>query len=70
MVARSWAQKQLYLELQKSSRQIYQYHKIIYSGKSFSNFVQILAQNLDILVLTTYPKLSSRACVDFAETQI
>jgi hypothetical protein len=33
-LARSWAQRYLYLEIQKSSKQIYQYHKIIYSGRS------------------------------------
>jgi hypothetical protein len=32
--------------------------------------VQILAQGLGILVTTTYPKSSSRAWVDFAETPI
>jgi hypothetical protein len=32
--------------------------------------VQILAQSLGILVTTTYPKSSSRAWVDFAETPI
>jgi hypothetical protein len=46
----------------KSSRQIYQYHKIIYSGRSL--------QQLGILVTTKYPKYSSRAWVDFAETPI
>jgi hypothetical protein len=69
-IARSWTQKQLYNQLQKSSGQIYQYHKLFIQEDSSSNFVQILAQNLAILVTTTYPKSSSRDCVDFAETQI
>jgi hypothetical protein len=56
--------------LQKSSRQICQFHKIIYIKGSFSNFVQFLAQNLHILVLTAYTKSSSRSCMDFAESQI
>jgi hypothetical protein len=36
----------------------------------FSNFVQFLVQILEILVPTTYPKLSSRSVVDFTESQI
>jgi hypothetical protein len=32
--------------------------------------MQILAQNLNMLVPTTYTKSSSISCVDFAESQI
>jgi hypothetical protein len=32
--------------------------------------MQFWAQNLNMLVPTTYPKSSAIACVDFAETQI
>jgi hypothetical protein len=32
--------------------------------------MQFLTQNIDTLVTTTYPKLSSRSVVDFTESQI
>jgi hypothetical protein len=35
-----------------------------------SNFVQILAQDLHMLVTTTYSKSSSRSCMDLATQQI
>jgi hypothetical protein len=41
-----------------------------YKKDFFSNFVQFLAQNLVMLVPTTYPKFSSRSVVDFTESQI
>jgi hypothetical protein len=55
----------------KSSRQIYQFHKMIFIKKISSvTLCNFLAQNLDTLVLTTCPKLSSRSVVDFTESQI
>jgi hypothetical protein len=38
---------------------------MIFIKDFFSNFVQFLVQNLDILVLTTYPKLSLKNSCGF-----
>jgi hypothetical protein len=55
-IPRSIAQKSIYFLLQKSYKQERDKYKINHS--SFSNFVQIFAQDLHMLVSTTYPKFS------------